>query len=179
MTLAVHVISKLASICEYKRGLVEKFVDLEEAGLSRGFDAAAQASTPRPIVDFPLNTSQRQTASPRTASPALQQRNIDIRIVLKMASPEDTGVVRKPGPKPLQSSSPKTQYLILYNFVNAILWLTVLGRVVLLIPLVGFGRVYPGVGKFCKWTQTLALLEVVHAATGKLFSLLPTSIPRM
>ncbi len=84
-----------------------------------------------------------------------------------MASPEDTGAVRKPGPKPLQSSSPNTQYLILYNFVNAILWLTVLGRAVLLILLVGFGRVYPGVGKFCKWTQTLALLEVVHAATGK------------
>ncbi|KAH9216350.1 tyrosine phosphatase-like protein, partial [Leptodontidium sp. 2 PMI_412] len=73
---------------------------------------------------------------------------------------------RKPGPKPLQSSSPKTQYLILYNFVNAVLWLTVLGRVVLLVPLVGFGRVYPGVGRFCKWTQTLAVLEVVHAATG-------------
>ncbi|KAG4432670.1 hypothetical protein IFR05_011848 [Cadophora sp. M221] len=83
-----------------------------------------------------------------------------------MAPKEDTRAARKPGPKPLQSSSPKTQYLILYNFVNAVLWLTVLGRVVLLVPLVGFGRVYPGVGRFCKWTQTLAVLEVVHAATG-------------
>jgi very-long-chain (3R)-3-hydroxyacyl-CoA dehydratase len=73
----------------------------------------------------------------------------------------------KPGPKPLQSSSPKTQYLILYNFVSAILWLVVLGRVVLLVPLVGFGRVYPAAGQFAKWTQTMALLEVVHAATGK------------
>ncbi|EKD14818.1 uncharacterized protein L3040_003963 [Drepanopeziza brunnea f. sp. 'multigermtubi'] len=73
---------------------------------------------------------------------------------------------RKPGPKPLQSSSPKRQYLILYNFVSAVLWFTILGRVVLLVPLVGFGNVYPGVGRFCKWTQTLALLEVVHAATG-------------
>lgn len=83
-----------------------------------------------------------------------------------MAPKEDARAARKPGTKPLQSSSPKTQYLILYNFVNAVLWLTVLGRVILLVPLVGFGRVYPGVGKFCKWTQTLALLEVVHAVVG-------------
>ncbi|CZS95929.1 related to protein tyrosine phosphatase-like protein (putative anti-phosphatase); pepino protein; pasticcino protein pas2 [Rhynchosporium agropyri] len=83
-----------------------------------------------------------------------------------MASKDQISAGRKPGPKPLQSSSPKTQYLILYNFVNAVLWLTVLGRVIMLVPLVGFGRVYPGVGKFLKWTQSLALLEVVHAATG-------------
>lgn len=36
----------------------------------------------------------------------------------------------------------------------------------MLVPLVGFGRVYGGVGQFTKWTQTLALLEVVHAAVG-------------
>ncbi|KAK6581541.1 hypothetical protein PZA11_006232 [Diplocarpon coronariae] len=83
-----------------------------------------------------------------------------------MDSQEDPGAMRKPGLKPLRSSSFKKQYLILYNFVNAILWLTVLGRVLLLIPLVGLGRVYPGVGRFTKWTQTLAVLEVVHAATG-------------
>ena len=34
--------------------------------------------------------------------------------------------------------------------------------------MVGFGRVYPAVGYFAKWTQTVALLEVVHAATGAL-----------
>jgi very-long-chain (3R)-3-hydroxyacyl-CoA dehydratase len=77
----------------------------------------------------------------------------------------DTG--RKPGPKPLQSSSVKSQYLILYNFVSAILWLVVLGRVVLFVPLVGFGRVYQGVGRFTKWTQTMAVLEIVHSATGE------------
>jgi very-long-chain (3R)-3-hydroxyacyl-CoA dehydratase len=84
-----------------------------------------------------------------------------------MDSKEALGTVRKPGPKPLQSSSLRTQYLILYNFVSMVLWLVVLGRVVLLVPLVGFGRVYPGVGNFAKWTQTLALLEVVHSAVGK------------
>jgi len=77
----------------------------------------------------------------------------------------DTG--RKPGPKPLQSSPSKTQYLIFYNFVSAVLWLAVLGRVVLLVPVVGFARVYPGVGRFTKWTQTMAVLEIVHSATGE------------
>lgn len=75
----------------------------------------------------------------------------------------------KRGPKPLQSSNPKTQYLILYNFVSSILWLVVLGRTVLLVPMVGFGRVYEGVGHFTKLTQTLACLEIVHAATGTSF----------
>ena len=77
---------------------------------------------------------------------------------------------KTPSPKPLQSSSPKKQYLILYNFISALAWLVVLGRVVLLVPLVGFGRVYPGVGYFAKWTQTVALLEIVHAATGLFLS---------
>ena len=79
-------------------------------------------------------------------------------------SPSDD--LRTPARKPLRSSNPKTQYLILYNFVSAVLWTVVLGRVLLLVPLVGFGRVYAGVGQFTKWTQTLALLEVVHAAVG-------------
>ncbi|KAI0994113.1 hypothetical protein K3495_g14070 [Podosphaera aphanis] len=68
--------------------------------------------------------------------------------------------------KPLTSSSWRTQYLILYNFVSALLWLVVLGRVLMLVPLVGFERVYQGVGKFTQLTQTLALLEVFHSATG-------------
>lgn len=59
-----------------------------------------------------------------------------------------------------------TQYLIGYNLVCAILWTAVFGRVVLLVPLVGFGNVYDGVGEFTKWTQTLALLEIVHSIFG-------------
>ncbi|RDW88727.1 very-long-chain (3R)-3-hydroxyacyl-CoA dehydratase [Coleophoma cylindrospora] len=83
----------------------------------------------------------------------------------------DATTDRKPVPqqrplKPLRSNSPKTQYLIIYNFASAVLWTAVLGRVLLLVPLVGFGRAYQGVGVFTKWTQTMALLEVVHAATG-------------
>jgi hypothetical protein len=38
---------------------------------------------------------------------------------------------------------------------------------VALVPMVGFSRVYQGVGNFTKLTQTLACLEILHAATGK------------
>lgn len=69
------------------------------------------------------------------------------------------------------SSSPSqspliAQYLILYNLFSALLWTTVLGRVVLLIPLVGFNGVYGGVGEFAKWTQTIAVMEVLHSGFG-------------
>lgn len=60
----------------------------------------------------------------------------------------------------------KTQYLILYNFISAILWLAVFGRVVLLLPILGHRSVYGGVGEFVKWTQTVAVLEVLHSASG-------------
>lgn len=60
----------------------------------------------------------------------------------------------------------QTRYLILYNLTCAILWLAVFGRVVLLVPLVGLDNVYGGVGSLVKWTQTLAVLEVVHSALG-------------
>ena len=65
-----------------------------------------------------------------------------------------------------QRRSPKTLYLILYNLVSALLWLSVLGRVVLLVPLVGHENVYDGTGQFAKWTQTLALVEIVHSLLG-------------
>lgn len=61
----------------------------------------------------------------------------------------------------------QSQYLTLYNFISAILWLAILGRVILLVPLVRFRNVYGGVGTFAKWTQTLALLEVFHSASGE------------
>lgn len=63
----------------------------------------------------------------------------------------------------------QSQYLTAYNGVSTLLWLTLLGRVLLLVPLAGFDNVYPAVGQFTKWTQTLALLEVAHSALGMFF----------
>lgn len=76
--------------------------------------------------------------------------------------PQDT---KKPS-RSKESSPLKTGYLILYNFISAILWGTVLGRVLLVGAVHGTSNVYLGVGQFAKWTQTLAILEVVHAALG-------------
>lgn len=67
---------------------------------------------------------------------------------------------------PASQRQRQTQYLIIYNVVCVTLWVAVLGRVLLLVPLVGFENVYGGVGNFVKWTQTLAVLEVVHSALG-------------
>lgn len=61
----------------------------------------------------------------------------------------------------------QNQYLILYNAISTTLWLIILARVALLLPLVGGRHVYDGVGDFAKWTQTLALLEVAHSASGQ------------
>jgi len=65
-----------------------------------------------------------------------------------------------------KSSPVKTGYLVLYNAVSTILWATILGRVLLVANVHGTKMVFPAVGEFAKWTQTLALLEVVHAAVG-------------
>lgn len=70
----------------------------------------------------------------------------------------------------------QNQYLVGYNLLCAVLWTAVLGRVILLVPLVGFQNVHGGVGEFTKWTQTLALLEVVHSALGLVRSPLPTTV---
>lgn len=79
--------------------------------------------------------------------------------------PQDAQKGRQPA-RPLTSNSMKTQYLIIYNFVSALLWLVVLGRVITIVPLLGTNKAYPAAGEFTKWTQTLALMEVVHAAVG-------------
>lgn len=60
----------------------------------------------------------------------------------------------------------RSLYLIFYNFVSAILWSAVLGRVLLIWMIHGTPYVYDGVGSFTKWTQTLAGLEVLHSVLG-------------
>ena len=64
-------------------------------------------------------------------------------------------------------SQTKAQYLVAYNLLSAALWLAVLGRLLLLVPLVGSEHVYGGLGAWTKWTQTLAIAEIGHSAFGK------------
>ncbi|KAI5807049.1 tyrosine phosphatase-like protein [Geopyxis carbonaria] len=70
----------------------------------------------------------------------------------------------------------KTRYLVAYNLLSAVLWLGVLGRVVLLLPLVGAEHIHAAVGEYTKWVQTLAVLEIVHISAGLLKSSLPTTV---
>ncbi|KAI0476946.1 tyrosine phosphatase-like protein [Xylaria cf. heliscus] len=70
----------------------------------------------------------------------------------------------KPARKP--SSPLKNGYLILYNALSAVLWLTVLGRIAGVNVVRGHQLAYPAVGEFCKWTQTLAGMEVLHSLFG-------------
>ncbi len=61
----------------------------------------------------------------------------------------------------------RTKYLILYNAVNAYLWHVVLARVLAtLVRTRGTSDTYAEVGAFTKWTQTVAVLEILHAALG-------------
>ena len=70
----------------------------------------------------------------------------------------------------------KDQYLVAYNTISALLWLGVTGRTLILLPSVGPQNVYPRVGTFVKWTQTLAVLEIVHILFGLLRSSLSTTL---
>jgi very-long-chain (3R)-3-hydroxyacyl-CoA dehydratase len=83
-----------------------------------------------------------------------------------MSTTARTQVLPREATKAGQSSVMRT-YLVLYNFVSAILWLTVLGRTVATLGLMRSpDQVYNVTGEFTKWTQTLALAEIVHSALG-------------
>lgn len=72
----------------------------------------------------------------------------------------------RPPPPPLTKGEVAKEYLSAYNAVCALLWFSVLGRVVLLVPITGVESVYEGAGDFTKWAQTVAVLEIVHSAFG-------------
>jgi very-long-chain (3R)-3-hydroxyacyl-CoA dehydratase len=73
-------------------------------------------------------------------------------------------------PRSRTPSSPTQKYLLAYNALCLILWSTVTLRAILLIPtLTALGQLenlLPALFPLLKWTQTIALLEVVHAVIG-------------
>ncbi|KAJ9657303.1 hypothetical protein H2198_004426 [Neophaeococcomyces mojaviensis] len=72
--------------------------------------------------------------------------------------------------KPKQSSSSKSLYLLIYNATSFLLWSTVTLRAILLIPALASHNklygLYDALFQFLRVTQTVALLEVAHAALG-------------
>ncbi|KAL8852354.1 MAG: hypothetical protein Q9221_002738 [Calogaya cf. arnoldii] len=82
----------------------------------------------------------------------------------------------RPPPPPLTKREVAKEYLTAYNSICALLWLSVLGRVVVILPVTGVESVYEAAGDFTKWTQTVAVLEILHSAFGLVRSPLPTTI---
>ncbi|KAL9603082.1 MAG: hypothetical protein Q9219_001447 [cf. Caloplaca sp. 3 TL-2023] len=81
----------------------------------------------------------------------------------------------RPPPPPLTKSDVAKEYLSAYNSVCALLWFSILGRVLLIVPITGIESVYDGAGDFTKWTQTVAVLEILHSAFGLVRSPLITT----
>lgn len=75
---------------------------------------------------------------------------------------------RPPPPPPLTKGEVAKEYLTAYNSICALLWLSVFGRVVVILPITGVESVYEAAGDFTKWTQTVAVLEILHSAFGTL-----------
>lgn len=71
-----------------------------------------------------------------------------------------------PGTGAVPPSQIKGLYLTSYNFASALLWATVLWRTVIVAALRGPMFVPFVVDEFLRYTQTLALLEVVHSLLG-------------
>ncbi|KAL2826981.1 tyrosine phosphatase-like protein [Aspergillus cavernicola] len=63
---------------------------------------------------------------------------------------------------PSQSSTSRT-YLLLYNITSSLLWLRILTTVV---TSHSNPSIYITVEPWTRWTQTLAMVEILHAATG-------------
>ncbi|KAL6248533.1 hypothetical protein RBB50_004788 [Rhinocladiella similis] len=81
----------------------------------------------------------------------------------------DDSTPRREPPRPSKPTL-TSQYLIAYNALCLALWSTVTLRAALLIPtLLTFGKLenlFEALFPLLKWTQTIALLEIVHALVG-------------
>lgn len=63
--------------------------------------------------------------------------------------------------------TPRTLYLTLYNALLFTLWLTTLFQLLALLPSHPSPRtIFTLISPLARWTQTLALLEVLHSALG-------------
>lgn len=91
--------------------------------------------------------------------------------------------VIKTNVSPRRMSAPKRAYLVAYNALSALLWSVVLGRTVATLAANGLetgpALVYPAVGEWTKWTQTLAALEILHSVLGMRGPSSPPLLPHL
>ncbi|KAF5717777.1 gibberellin 20-oxidase [Fusarium mundagurra] len=78
----------------------------------------------------------------------------------------DSNTAAAKRPLKQEASAANKVYLIFYNFISAVQWSVVLGRTAMLASAYGPEYVYPNIGQYTKWTQTLAGLEVLHSMLG-------------
>ncbi|KAF5696547.1 cytochrome P450 monooxygenase [Fusarium globosum] len=78
----------------------------------------------------------------------------------------DSNTAAAKRPLKQEASIANKAYLIFYNFLSAVQWSVVLGRTAMLASAYGPEYVYPNIGQYTKWTQTLAGLEVLHSMLG-------------
>lgn len=67
-------------------------------------------------------------------------------------------------------------YLLVYNTVNALLWSS-LFLCILTSP--SLPALYPNVEPLARWTQTLSIAEILHAALGTLVPSSSASPPQL
>lgn len=63
----------------------------------------------------------------------------------------------------------KNTYLIAFNTVSVAAWLVVFWRGLFAYQKGGYASIYGELGQFWTWTQTLAVMEVVHSLVGMSF----------
>lgn len=66
-----------------------------------------------------------------------------------------------------QRFGPQKAYLVVYNAASAVAWAAVLGRVAVVLGWKGAPFVPLVVDNFARITQTCAVMEILHALTGK------------
>lgn len=101
----------------------------------------------------------------RISSSNIKPENLDMDRPGDSQTPEQRS---RQGAQPERVAPPsyRSLYLIFYNSLSALLWSVVLGRVLAICAIHETFIVYQGTGQWTKWTQTVAALEVVHAAIG-------------
>ncbi|KAL7651209.1 hypothetical protein ACMYSQ_010947 [Aspergillus niger] len=62
-------------------------------------------------------------------------------------------------------SSLRTTYLVTYNSINALLWLYIFSSIVVS-PFQSPQTTYSTLEPWTRWTQTIAILEILHASLG-------------
>ncbi|KAL9608333.1 MAG: hypothetical protein Q9167_006822, partial [Letrouitia subvulpina] len=133
-------------------------LDFVSQAFPLGDAIAAARQPPPPTYDAPSPPRKGFTRTPKTDDVlTAEKQKKENTFVRNMNS-------NRPQPPPLTRGELAKEYLSAYNAISALMWLSIFARVLLLLPLTGPASVYDGAGDFTKWTQTAAVLEIVHSA---------------